>query len=95
MSKRLDTYELTIRNGDPPEPEKTSYDTKAQPGALFEIARRIKPGQYVENLSAGSLGKLRKQVEDRGLHVVTRRRQGETRATLYVVSDEWLKSQQK
>jgi hypothetical protein len=90
MAKTVDSYELEIRDGDPPEQGKTSYDTKAHLGALSEIARRIRPGQYVENVSAGSLGKLRTQIEDRGLNVITRRRQGETRATLYVVADQWL-----
>jgi hypothetical protein len=89
MAKKLDSYELKIKDGDPPDQGKTSYDTKVPSGALFEIAKRIRPHQYVENLSAGSLGKLRKQIEDRGLNVITRRRQGETRATLYVVTDKW------
>jgi hypothetical protein len=61
MSKKLDEYPLEIKDGDPPERGKTSYDTKAYAGALLDIAQRIKPGQFVENLSAGSLGKLKKQ----------------------------------
>jgi hypothetical protein len=92
MANTLDSYELEIKDGDPPEQDKTSYDTKAQLGALFEIAGRIRPGQYVENVSAGSLGKLRTQIKARGLNVITRRRQGEIRATLYVVTDQWLES---
>lgn len=90
IMKKLDSYDLEIKDGNPPDQEKTSYDTKADSGALADIARRIKPGQYVENLSAGSLGKLRKQIEDRGLNVMTRRRQGDLRGTLYVVTNEWL-----
>ena len=70
MKKTVDSYELEIQDGDPPDQDKTSYDTKMPSGALFEIARRIKPGQYVENLSAGSLGKLRRQIEERGLTVI-------------------------
>jgi hypothetical protein len=90
MKRTVDSYELEIRDGDPPDQGKTSYDTKMPSGALFEIAKRIKPGQYVENLSAGSLGKLRKQIEERGLNVITRRRQGDLRGALYVVTDRWL-----
>lgn len=90
MRKTVDAYELEIKDGDPPNQTKTSYDTKMPSGALFEIAGRIKPGQYVENLSAGSLGKLRKQIVERGLNVITRRRQGDLRGTLYVVTDRWL-----
>jgi len=90
MVKKTDHYELEIKDGDPPDQGKTSYDTKIPSGALFEIARRIGPGQYVEDLSAGSLGKLRKLIEERGLNVITRRRQGDTRGTLYVVTDSWL-----
>jgi len=89
MKKRLDSYELEIGDGDPPDQGKTFYDAKTPSGALADIARRIRPGQYVENLSAGSVGKLRKQIEDRGLNVITRRRQGDLRATLYVVTDGW------
>ena len=92
MSKKLDEYPLEIKDGDPPERGKTSYDTKAYAGALLDIAQRIKPGQFVENLSAGSLGKLKKHIEGRGLNVTARRRQGESRGTLYVVTDEWLAS---
>jgi hypothetical protein len=90
VKKIVDSYELEIKDGDPPDQGRTSYDTKMRSGALFEIARRIKPGQYVENLSAGSLGKLRKQIEERGLNVIARRGQGEVRGTLYVVTDSWL-----
>jgi hypothetical protein len=90
MAKKLDRYELQIKDGDPPDQDKTSYDAKVPSGALFEIAGRIKPGQYVEDLSAGSIGKLRKLIEERGLNVTTRRRQGESRGTLYVVTDKWL-----
>jgi hypothetical protein len=90
MSRKLDEYGLEIKDGDPPEEDKTPYETKAYAGTLFDIAQRIGPGQYVGNLAAGSLGKLRKHIEARGLNVITRRRQGEVRATLYVVSDAWL-----
>jgi len=92
IGKKLHEYPLVIKDGDPPERGKTSYITKAYAGALFAIAQRIRPGQYVENLSAGSLGKLRKYVEARGLKVIARRRQGESRGTLYAVSDTWLAS---
>jgi hypothetical protein len=85
-----DAYRLKIKDGDPPDQGKTSYDTKVPSGTLFEIAKRIRPGQYVENLSAGSLGKLRGLIEERGLTVISRRRIGETRATLYVVTEKWL-----
>ena len=44
----------------------------------------------MEDLSAGSLGKLAGFIEDRGLNVVRRLGQGESRGTLYVVTDEWL-----
>jgi hypothetical protein len=91
MSKKLDEYSLEIENGDPPAREKTSYKTKAYSKMLSEIAERIGPGQHVKNLSSGSLGKLRKLIEVRGLNVVTRRGQGDSRGTLYVVTDEWLK----
>jgi hypothetical protein len=92
MSKRLEEHTLRIENGDPPERSKTSYQTKTYSGALRDIAQRIKPGQYVQNLSVGSLGKLRKYIEERGLHVISRHGQAQRRGTLYVVSKEWLMS---
>jgi hypothetical protein len=92
MTKKVDEYGLKIQDGDPPDSPKKSYDTKAFDGTLADIAQRIKPGQYVSNVSAGSLGKLRKQIEARGLTVVTRHGQGDARATLYVVTEEWLAS---
>jgi len=93
MSKKLEEYPLEIKNGDPPERPKTSYDSKAYAGALSDIAKRIKPGQYVLNLSAGSIGKLKRLIKKRGgMEVRERRGQGESRGTLYVVTDEWLAS---
>jgi hypothetical protein len=89
MTKKLDEYPLKIKDGDPPERRKKSYVTKASAGALSDIAQRIEPGQYVENLSVGSLGKLRKYIEDRGLDVIARHRQGQKRGTLYVITDKW------
>jgi hypothetical protein len=59
-------------------------------GALNDIARRIRPGQYVEDLSAGSMGKLAGLIKERGLTVIFRQRSGESRGNLYVVTDEWV-----
>lgn len=94
MSKRLVEYRLAITDGDPPERSRTSYETKASPGELDDIACRIKPGQHVTNLSGGSLGKLKNLIRqhDRSLKVIVRRGLGEGRGTLYVPSEEWWKT---
>ena len=91
MSRKVAEYCLEIEDGYPPNREKTSYTTKANSATLIDIAERIKPGQHVKNVSAGSLGKLGKLIESRGWRVVTRRAQGDTRGTLYVVTEQWLK----
>jgi hypothetical protein len=88
--KKVDQYVLEIKNGFPPKREKTKYDTKMFSGALIELAERIKPGQYVENLSAGSAGKLVKLIRPHGFAALRRQRQGESRGTVYVVSLDWL-----
>lgn len=88
--RKVDQYGLEIKDGLPPSRTKTTYDTKIADGELIRIGERIKHGQYIDNLSAGSAGKLAKIVESRGLAVVRRRRQGESRGTLYVVTREWL-----
>jgi hypothetical protein len=42
-------------------------------GTLADVAKRITAGQYVENLSAGSMGKLAGFIEERrGLRAVQR-----------------------
>jgi hypothetical protein len=89
MGKKTEEYDLYIKNGYPPPKAKTRYDTRLPDGALPHIGKRIKPGQYVENLSAGSAGKLRGFVEERGLMAIQRRSQGEKRGTLYVVTRDW------
>jgi len=87
--KKTDEYDLYIKDGYPPPQGQTRYDTKLPNGALTHIGSRIKPGQYVENLSPGSMGKLKGLVEESGLIVIQRRRQNEDRGTLYVVTKEW------
>ena len=90
MTKKVDQYVPEIKDGLPHKRAKTKYDTKIFEGELIRIGERIKHGQYVENLSAGSIGKLANVVKSRGLAVVRRRRQGESRGTVYVVTPEWL-----
>jgi hypothetical protein len=92
VAKKTEEYDLYIKyikEGYPPPKVKTRYDTKLPPGALPHIGKRIKAGQYVENLSAGSAGKLRGFVKTRGLTAIERRGQGEKRGTLYIVTKEW------
>ena len=89
MATKLEEYDLFIREGYPPPRTKTQYDTKLPNGALPHIGNRIKPGQFVENVSVGSAGKLRGLIEVRGLMVISRQRQGEKRSTLYVVTPQW------
>ena len=89
MQKRTEEYWLKIEDGDPPPKGKTQYFAKLPDGALSNIAKRIRPGQYVANLSAGSLGKLARMIEERGLRVVRRVGQRDSRGTLYVVRDDW------
>ena len=90
MPNKTEQYDLHIKNGYPPPKGKTRYDLRLPEGALSEIAKRLQSGQFVENLSAGSAGKLRKIVEDRGLICIQRRAQGQTKATVYVVDQAWL-----
>ena len=90
MGRKLEHYIPRIKDGLPPSRLKTKYDTKIVDGELIRIGNRIKHGQYVDDLSAGSAGKLAKLVEERGLSVVRRRGQGESRGTVYVVTPEWL-----
>jgi hypothetical protein len=87
---KLEQYLPRIENGFPPKRAKTDYETKMFAGALMDAADRIKPGQFVANLSAGSAGKFARRVESRGLAAVSRRAQGESRGTVYVVTPEWL-----
>ena len=58
MNKKADQYRLEIKDGDPPERVQTRYPRKMYEGALIEIAKQIRPGQYVEDLSAGSMGNV-------------------------------------
>ncbi|MGO4880348.1 MAG: hypothetical protein ACLP59_05940 [Bryobacteraceae bacterium] len=58
MNKKADQYRLEIKDGDPPERVQTRYPRKMFEGALIEIAKQIRPGQYVEDLSAGSMGNV-------------------------------------
>ena len=88
--KKLDEYVLEIKNGFPPNRGRREYRTKLPDGALLAAADRIKPGQYVENLSAGSEGKFAERVHARGLKTVRRREQGRSRGTVYVVTEQWL-----
>ena len=87
--KKVDHYVPEIKNGFPPPREKITYNTKIFDGELLRLAEVIKPGQFVANLSAGSMGKFARQVKSRGLEVIRRRRQGEPRGTIYVVTPEW------
>jgi hypothetical protein len=80
-----------IKKGFPPKRTKRKNDrTKMKEGALIDVADRIEPGQYVEDLSAGSEGRFAERVRSRGLEVVRRRGQGKSRGTVYVVTSEWL-----
>ena len=88
MSK-VNQYGLEIRNGLPPKHRETTYEEKLFDGELQRIAEQIEHGQYVE-IKAGSQGKFKDLVESRGLRVVSNRGQGETVATVYVVTPEWL-----
>jgi hypothetical protein len=88
--KKVDHYVPEIKNGFPPPREKSTYNRKIFDGELLRLAEVIKPGQYVESLSAGSMGKFARLVESRGLEVIRRRRQGESRGTIYVVTPRWL-----
>jgi hypothetical protein len=81
---------LRLKTVFPQSGAKTVYSKKLPDGRLEQISDKIKHGQYVENLSAGSAGKLAKLVERRGLKTVQRRGQGESTATVYVVTAEWL-----
>jgi hypothetical protein len=90
MAKKVEQYIPRIKNGLPPPRVKTRYNAKIVDGELIGIGDRIKHGQYVEDLSAGSAGKLAKRVKERGLTVVRRPRQGESRGTVYVVTPQWL-----
>ena len=84
-------YEIEIKNGFPPPPARAAYRKRLPHRALDEIGSIIKPGQYVENLSPGSAGKLRALIEDRGLIGIQRMPQGRSRATVYVVTPAWLR----
>lgn len=55
-------YSLAIKDGDPPEKERTVYPSKAL--FLSEVAEQIREGQHVE-VSPGSVGKLKKLLEKR------------------------------
>ncbi len=90
MSSRVSQYLPEIKDGFPPERATRAYNKKMFEGGLMDLADRIKPGQYVEGLSAGSEGKFAKRVESRGLRTVRRRGQGQSRGTVYVVTPEWL-----
>ena len=59
-------------------------------GELIAIGDRIQHGEFVEDLSKGSAGKLAERVELRGLCAIQRSGQGDERATVYVVTPEWL-----
>jgi hypothetical protein len=54
-----------------PEPAATVYTRKIVDGELQRIANQIKPGQSVV-LPAGSAGKFRKIVKDRGLETFSK-----------------------
>jgi len=95
MQRQIEEYGLKIEDGDPPPKGKTRYLAKLPDGALADIAKRVRPGQYVANLSAGSLGKLAGFIEDRGLRVVRRIGQGDSRGVLYVVRDDWQEGSDK
>jgi len=90
--RKLAEYSIEIKNGFPPPKGKTHYRDKLPNGALAQAARRITAGQYVDNLSAGSMGKLADFIKEerRGLRTVRRIGQGDSRGTLYVVTEEWL-----
>jgi hypothetical protein len=90
-SMKVDQYAAPeIKDGLPPKRVKTTYDAKMFSGELIALAERIEPGQYVEGLSAGSMGKLVKLIESRGFAAVRRRAQGESRGAVYAVTREWL-----
>src|SRR6266498_502230 len=88
---RVDQYDVEIEDGLPPAKTKTRYTKKLPNGRLEQIARQIKHGQCVKNLSVGSAGKL---VGFMKTHSKLRalRRGGQEDATniVYAVSEEWL-----
>jgi len=88
--KQVNQYVPEIKEGLPPSRVKTTYHKKMVEGELIQIAERIGHGQFVE-ISAGSLGKFRQIVESRGLKTICRRGQGESRGTVFVVTQEWLR----
>lgn len=55
----------------------------------MDIADRIEPGHYVEQLSRGSAGKFAERVRSRGLEAV-RHGTGAGRENVYMVTTEWL-----
>jgi hypothetical protein len=83
-------YEIQIKSGYPPPPTRAAYRKRLPHRALNDIGRIIKPGQYVENLSPGSAGRLRAFVEERGLIGIQRLPQGGNRASVYVVTPAWV-----
>lgn len=79
MANKVHQYVPDIKNGLPPSRVKTTYDMQISEGELIRIGERIDHGQYVENLSAGSLGRIARIVKTRGLAAVRRLKQGESR----------------
>ena len=83
------TYRLEIKKGDPPAGQ--AHDGARLPfRELNDVASRIAPGQYIEGLSAGSLGRLARLIEQQGLRVIRRPLEGVSAGALYVPSRNWL-----
>jgi hypothetical protein len=90
MAKKVEEYHLKIKKGFPKPRYKTEYSTKLPGDELIRVGETIQPGEYIEDVSLGSAGKLEGFVKARGLEAVRRGKQGDSRITLYVVTPEWL-----
>jgi hypothetical protein len=88
MTKKVEQYNLKIRDGDPPDKKKTVYDKKALPESLSDIADSIKQGQNVE-VPSGSVGKLKRMLKRHGSKVVQRGSQIADCTIVYVPSEQW------
>jgi hypothetical protein len=90
--RKVEQYDLEIKDGLPPARVKTSYHKQLPDGRLEEIAAKIRHGQYVAKLSAGSAGKLVNFVKEQRHGLIALRRGGQTDniLTVYVVTEQWL-----
>ncbi len=91
MAKKLTRYIPEVKAGLPPDRLERLYNAKIGDGVLMEIADRIEPGHYIENLAQGSAGKFADRVRLRGLEVVRRRSGNGLREDVYVVTNDWLR----